>query len=132
MSLSQLSRMFEAGNRTARTSDPLSDLIGIYSLTADGEPAFRVSKVGQDYFMESRREDAWSKPTRLVATTESERAKAAKSGFNYSAGLRMNQGSADQNFDILLVEEALPGSARTVVLHVLFSWFGPNMLYKLP
>lgn len=70
MSLSQLSRMFEAGNRTARTSDPLSDLIGVYSLAADGEPAFRVSKVGQDYFLESRREDAWGKPTRLVATTE--------------------------------------------------------------
>ena len=88
--------------------------------------------MGQDYFLESRREDAWGKPTRLVATTESERAKAANSGFNYSAGLRMNQGSADQNFDILLVEEALPGSGRTIVLHVLFSWFGPNLLHKLP
>lgn len=132
MSIRQLARMFEGDNRAARASDPLSDLIGVYSLRAEGEPSLRVSKVGPDYFLESRQGDGWGKPTRLAAIAESERAKAAKSGVIFSAGLRMNQGSADQNFDILRIEEALPGSGKTVVLHVLFSRSGPNMLYKLP
>ena len=64
--------------------------------------------------------------------TDAERAKAAKSGMNVSAALRMTVGSADQQFDFLRVEEPLPGSTRTVVLHVLYTWFGPNLLYKLP
>jgi hypothetical protein len=132
MSVSQLARMFEADNRGGRASDPLADLIGVFSLTAEGDPAFRVSKTGQDYFVESRGAAGWVKPIRLVVMTDSERAKAAKSGIAVSAGLRMTQGSADQGFDILRIEEALPGSGRTVILHVLFSWFGPNLLYKLP
>ena len=44
----------------------------------------------------------------------------------------MTLGSADQQFDILRIEETLPGAGRTVILHVLYTWFGPNLLYKLP
>jgi hypothetical protein len=132
MSVRQLTLMFEPADRGGRVSDPLADLVGVFSLRADGEPAFRVSKAGQDYFVESRGAAGWAKPVRLVAMTDAERAGAAKSGFAVSAGLRMTQGSADQGFDILRIEEALPGSARPVVLHVLYSWFGPNLLYKLP
>ena len=131
MSVRQFERMLEAGSR-GRVSDPLADLIGVFSLMAEGDPAFRVSKTGPDYFVESRGAAGWSKPVRLIVMTDAERAKAAKSGFNVSAALRMTQGSADQGFDILRVEEPLPGSTRTVVLHVLYTWFGPNLLYKLP
>jgi hypothetical protein len=131
-SVSQLARMFEAGSRGGLVNDPLSDLIGVFSLRADGDPNFRVSKTGPDYFVESRGPAGWSKPVRLVAMTDAERAKAAKSGINASSGLRMIEGSADQQFDILRIEEPLPGSGRTVILHVVYSWFGPNLLYKLP
>lgn len=131
MSVRQFERMFEADGR-ARVSDPLADLIGVFSLMAEGDPAFRVSKTGPDYFVESRSAAGWSKPLRLIVMTDAERAKAAKSGINVSAALRMTQGSADQQFDVLRVEEPLPGSTRTVVLHVLYTWFGPNLLYKLP
>lgn len=132
MSVRQLARMFEADTRRVRANDPLSDLIGVYSLTAEGEPFYRVSKKGQDYFLESRQPAGWSTPVRLVAVTQSQRAQAAAQGIVFSAGLRMREGSADQGFDILRIEEALPGSGRSVILHVLFSWFGPNLLYKLP
>ena len=131
MSVRQFERMLEAGSR-GRVSDPLADLIGVFSLMAEGEPAFRVSKTGPDYFVESRGADGWAKPVRLVTMTDAERAKAATSGLAVSAGLRMTQGSADQGFDILRIEEALPGSGRTVILHVLYTWFGPNLLYRLP
>ena len=131
MSVRQFERMMEAGNR-GRVSDPLADLIGVFSLMAEGDPAFRVSKTGPDYFVENRGPDGWAKPVRLVAMTDAERAKAATSGLAVSAGLRMTQGSADQGFDILRIEEALPGSGRTVILHVLYTWFDPNLLYKLP
>ena len=131
MSVRQFERMLDAGSR-GRASDPLADLIGVFSLMAEGDPAFRVSKMGPDYFVESRGPDGWANPVRLVAMTDAERAKAAKSGMNVSAALRMTLGSADQQFDFLRVEEPLPGSTRTVVLHVLYTWFGPNLLYKLP
>jgi hypothetical protein len=130
MSVRQFERMLEAGNR-GRVNDPLADLIGVFSLKAEGEPAFRVSKTGQDYFVESLGPAGWAKPVRLVVMTDAERAKAATRGLAVSAGLRMTQGSADQGFDILRIEEALPGSG-TVVMHVVYSWFGPNLLYKLP
>ena len=131
MSVRQFERMFQAGGR-AGVSDPLADLIGVFSLMAEGDPAFRVSKNGPDYFVEGRGAAGWSKPVRLIVMTDAERANAMKNGINVSAALRMTQGSADQQFDFLRVEERLPGSTRTVVLHVLYTWFGPNLLYKLP
>jgi hypothetical protein len=131
--VTQLALMFREGETPGdRVGDPLSDLIGVYSFTPGGEPAFGVSKDGQDYFFEGRMAAARSTPIRLVARTESERAEAAAKGLTFSAGLRMNQGSADQGFDILRIEEVIPGSGGTVVFYVLFSWFGPDLVYKVP
>jgi hypothetical protein len=121
----------EGANRGGAVSDPLSDLIGVYSRSADGEPDYRISKKGADFFVENRAADGWSAPLRLVAMTEAERREAASEGLTISAGLRMDQGSADQGFDILRLEEPIPGSGRMLTLYVLFSWFGPDMLYKM-
>lgn len=134
MSVTQLARMFgEGGNRGGGVSDPLTDLIGVYSHMPGGEPTYRVSKKGPNYFIEGRAAAGWRTPIRLVALTESQRAEAAAEGLRFSAGLRTNQGSADQQFDILRIEEAVPGSGgRTATFYVLFSWFGPDLLYKLP
>ena len=130
LSVTQFARMFGEGeNRGRGVMDPLSDLIGIYSHSSGGEPAYRVSKNGQDYFIETRAAAAWRTPVRLVVPTESQRAEAAAQGIRFSAGL----GTADEPFSFLRIEEAVPGSGgRTAIFYVLFSGFGPDLLYKLP
>ena len=127
-----------AGRQTVQSpkgpdkGDPLSDLVGVYSHMPKGEPAYRVSKDAQGYVWQSRDPEsaAWVTPLRLVPITESERARAAAKGVVFSVGLSMKGGSADQQFDLLRVDEARPGAAK-IVTYVLYSWFGPNVLYKL-
>jgi hypothetical protein len=131
MSVTQLRAMFEG--RRGVVTDPLADLIGDYSLQPDGEPIYRVSKDTQGYVIAARTIDGWSTPLPLASITEAERSQAAAGGMRMSAGLRTTKGSADQGFDVLRVEEPVPGSpGSTVVLYVMFTWFGPDLIYKRP
>ena len=65
----------------------------------------------------------------LVAQDRSPGKPAAK-GVLFSVGLSMKDGSADQQFDLLRIDDATPGSAK-IVIYVMYSWFGPNVLYKV-
>ncbi len=131
MSVTHLRTMFDG--RRGVVTDPLDDLIGDYSLQPDGEPTYRVSKDAQGYVIAARTIDGWSTPLPLAALTDSERAEAAAKGMRMSAGLRTTKGSADQGFDVMRVEEPVPGSpGSTVVLYVMFTWFGPDLIYKRP
>jgi hypothetical protein len=113
--------------------DPISDLLGVYSHTAGGEPTYRVTKKGDDYFWEYRDDGVWGPPAKALVITDAERSEAAAKGLTFTAGLHVNRDrSADQQFDILRVEQpATTAGGRAVVGYVMFSWFGPNVLHKL-
>jgi len=132
MSVRQLTAILNGQRGNAK--DPLSDLIGVYSPSAGGEPTFRVSKDAQGYLIAVRTLDGrWDSPHRLAAFTDEERARLAERGARFAAGLRKTQGSADQQADIMRIEETVPGSAGNIaVLYVLYGWFGPEFMYKLP
>jgi hypothetical protein len=129
----------QAADRSPAQTVPCAarDLIGAFRFDTTAEPSLRISRDGARCMWSLRQRDGqWTAPTAAepVLVAPEEVARLEREGIrNVSEAINVGRGSADQRATVMRVPVGWQyREFRSATGYVLFGWFGPQDIYKVP